>query len=158
MNMYNEATASAREVQPPEKPEEFKTEVTQWNNQVVQGKKNKQQQKCQAQDNIICSGKKNQETKFVWPVKPPVHMWSVTKSSVSVRKQVHSNKSKVILQEDDQNCQENINRRPMQSQVNDDKKSQADRNCQTSVMWPMKPEKEIQLPTPAVPFEYKRSN
>ena len=79
----------------------------------------------------MCSGKKSQETKFVWPVKPPVHMWSVTKSSVPVRKQVLSNKSKVMLHEDD-------------------------RNCQTSVMWPVKPEIEMWLPKPAVPYEYRR--
>ena len=47
VNMCNKATASAREVQPPEKPKEFKTEVTQWKNKVVQ-EENKQQQKCQA--------------------------------------------------------------------------------------------------------------
>ena len=104
----------------------------------------------------MCSGKKSQETQFVWPVKPPAHMQWVTKSSVPVRKQVHSNKSKVMLQDDDRNCQENINRRPMQSQMNDDKKSQADRNCQTSVMQPVKSQQEMQLPKPAVPYEYRR--
>ena len=110
--MCDKATASAREVQPLEKPKESKTEVTQWKNQVVQ-EENKQQLKCQAQDNIMCSSKKSPDTKFMWPVKPPVHMWSVTKSSALVRKQVYSNKSKVMLQEDHRNCQENINRRPM---------------------------------------------
>ena len=58
----------------------------------------------------MCSGKKSQETTFVWPVNPTVHMWSMTRSSVPVRKQVHSNTSKVMLQEDDRNCQENISR------------------------------------------------
>ena len=76
----------------------------------------------------MCSGKKNQETKFVWPVKSPAHMQSVTKSSVPVWKQVHSNKSKVMLQEDD-------------------------RNCQTSVMQPVKPEKEMWLPRPVALYE-----
>ena len=54
-------------------------------------------------------------------------MQSAIRSSVPVRKQVHSNKSKVMLQEDD-------------------KKSQADRNCQISVMWPVKPEKKCGSP------------
>ena len=117
---------------------------------------NKQQQKCQAQDNIMCSGKKSQETKFVWPAKPPVHMRSVTNSSVPVKKQVHSSTAKVMLQENDRNCQENVNRRPMQSQMNDDKNSQIDRNCQTSVMQPVEPQKEMQLPKQGVPYEYRR--
>ena len=66
----------------------------------------------------MCSGKKSQETK----------------SSVPVKIEVHSYKSKIKLQVDDRNSQENINRRPMQSQTNHDKKSQANRNCQKSVM------------------------
>ena len=35
VNIYNKTTASAREVQPPEKPKEFKIEGTQWKKQVV---------------------------------------------------------------------------------------------------------------------------
>ena len=76
-------------------------------------------------NNIVCSGKKTQETKLMWPVMPPLHMQSVTKSNVPARKQVHSIKSKGLLQEDDRNCQENINRRPMKSQLNDEKNGQS---------------------------------
>ena len=44
----------------------------------------------------------------------------------------------------------------MQSQMNDDKESQADRNYQTSAMQAVKSEKEMQLPKPTVPYEYRR--
>ena len=44
----------------------------------------------------------------------------------------------------------------MQYQMNDDKKSQADRNHQTSVMWLVKPQQKMWLHKPAVPHEYKR--
>ena len=66
VHMYD--NASAREVQPLVEPKMFKTEVTQWKNQVVQESKNKKQ-KCQAQD-IMCSSKKSQETQFMRPAKP----------------------------------------------------------------------------------------
>ena len=121
--------ASAREIQPPLEPRVFKTEVIKWKNQVVQESTKKQ--KCQAQYNIMCSGKKSQETKFLQPVKPPVHMWSVTKLSIPVRKQAHSNKSKVMLQE-------------------------YARNCQISIMQQVKPQKEMWLPKSAVSYEYRR--
>ena len=88
----------------------------------------------------MCSGKKSQETKFVWPVKSPVHMQSVTTSSVPVRKQVHSNKSKVMLQEDDRNCQENINRTPTKPQLNDEKNCQS--RCFKSLRRPVCNDKE----------------
>ena len=35
VNMCDKVTTSAREVQPPQKPKEFKTEATQWKNQFV---------------------------------------------------------------------------------------------------------------------------
>ena len=53
-------------------------------------------------------------------------------------------------QEDDKNCEENINRRPVKSKVCDDKKCQAtkcykkiDKISQTSVMHPKKPAKDM---------------
>ena len=90
------------------------TKVAQWKNQVVQEKYKKQ--RCQAQDNIVYSGKKSQETKFMKPDKPPTHIQSVNSS--------RNKKPKVKLQEDDRNCQEN--RRPkkprthMRSVINTD--------------------------------------
>ena len=85
-------------------PEKYKhkklksKEVAQWKNQNVQ---ENMKQRCQAQDNIVCSGKKSHETKFMRPQKPPTHMWSVTSS--------RNKKPKVKIQ-DNRNCQEN--RRP----------------------------------------------
>ena len=84
-------------------PEKYKhkklksTEVAQWKNQVFQEKYKKQ--RCQAQDNIMCSSKKDQETKFMMPEKPPAHMQSVTSS--------RNERRKVKLQKDDRKCQEN---------------------------------------------------
>ena len=69
--------ASAREVQPPKGPKMVKTDAAQWKNSGVQENK---KQRCEAQDNIVCSGKKSQETKLMRAVKPPIHMWSVTSS------------------------------------------------------------------------------
>ena len=113
LNMSMCDNTSAREIQPPVKPKVFRTDVAQWKNSVIQENK---KQRCQGQDNIVCSGKKSQETVFMRPMKPPLHMQSVISS--------RNKKSKVELKEDDRNCQENINRRPMQSQNNIDKKSQ----------------------------------
>ena len=55
-------------------------------------------------------------------------------------------------QNDDKNCPENINRRPMKSKVCADKKCKAtkyykesDKNCQTNVMWPVKSLMDVQL-------------
>ena len=69
VHMYD--NVSAREVQPPMKTKVVKTVVAQWQNSVVQENK---KQRCQAQDNIVCSGKKSQETQFMRPAKPPIHM------------------------------------------------------------------------------------
>ena len=89
--------ASTREVQPPKEPKVVKTDVAQWKNLVIQENR---RQRCQAQDNIVCSGKKGQETQFMRPAKLPIHMQSVTSS--------RNKKPKVKLQEDDRKCQENI--------------------------------------------------
>ena len=61
-------------------------------------------------------------------------------------------KPKVKLQEDDRKCQENVNRRPIKSQINADKSCQEKKNIH---MWPVKPETEVQLLKP-VPYEYRR--
>ena len=61
-------------------PEKYKhnkpksREVAQWKNKVVQEKYKKQ--RCQAQDNTVCSGKKSQETKLMQPKKPNSYMQS----------------------------------------------------------------------------------
>ena len=47
----------------------------------------------------MCSSNKSQETKFMSPENPPMHMLPVTSS--------RNKKTKVKLQEDDRNCQEN---------------------------------------------------
>ena len=60
--------ASAREVQPSKEPKVIKTDVAQWKKSVIQENK---KQKCQAQDNIVCSGKKSQVIQFMRPAKPP---------------------------------------------------------------------------------------
>ena len=91
-----------------------KTDVAQWKNSVIQENK---KQGCQAQDNIVCSDKKSQENQFMRQAKPPICMWSVTSS--------RNKKSKVKLQVDARNCQENVNRRPTKSQLNNEK------NCQS---------------------------
>ena len=114
--------ASAREVQPPKKPKAVKTDVAQRKNPVVQDNK---KQRCQAKDNIMCYGKKSKETQFMRPAKPPIHMQSVTSS--------RNKKPKVKLQEDNRNCQEN--RRPMKSQLNDEKNYQS--RCLKSPRQPM---------------------
>ena len=68
-------------------------------------------------------------------------------------------------QKDDKNCQENINRRPVKSKVCADKKCQAtkyyqeiDKNCQTRVTWPVKPQMDVQLKEPAKQSSFRKKN
>ena len=66
-------------------------------------------------------------------------------------------KKQIVPQEEDKNCQENINMRPVKSKVCADKKCQATK-CykKTSDVWPVKPEMNVQLPKPAVLYQYRR--
>ena len=57
-------------------------------------------------------------------------------------------KKQIVPQEDNKNCQSN--RRPVKSKVYADKKSQADKKCQTNViMQSVKPQMDVQLKKPA---------
>ena len=89
----------------------------------------------------VCSDKKCQETNLMPPVKLPIHMQSVTRSSNKKLTGLASDKnSQAIIYYkkqkkcmcSDKNCQENIN------------------------MWPVMPEMDMWLPKPAVLYQYRR--
>ena len=95
-----------------------------------------------------------------------VHMWPKKPAN-----DVQSNELAILIQhnklqksqEDDKNCQ--INRRPMKSKMCADKKCQAtkyykeiDKNCQTSVMWPVKPQMDVWSKKPAMKSSNKKVN
>ena len=126
----------------------LKTEVTQWKNQDVQ----KENKTCQT-EKVICS--QGSQQKDIQLDKPAVLIW-------------HNMLKK---QEDDKNCQfiKNVKSKydDLDSQSTvlkcSDKKCQAtkyyketDKNCQTSVMWSVTKKSDMQLPKPAVPYEYRR--
>ena len=101
--------------------------------------KNKGNKNCQA------------EKHDMWPVKPAKDMHS-NGPAVPIQNQM-SQKSKIVAQEDDKNCQST----KYYGSVCADKKCQAtkcykkvDRNCQTSDVWPEIPEMDIQIPKPAI--------
>ena len=84
----------------------------------------------------------------MWPVNPAKDMWS-NRPAVTIQDKM----SKIVLQEDDKNCQ--VNMKPVKSKVCSDKTCQ-----ETKVMWPVKPKMDMwSIPRPAkLQSSYKKKD
>ena len=94
---------------------------------------------------------KNCQTTNMQPVKPPIHMWSVTKSR----------NKKLVGSASDKNCEATICYKKQKKSEYDDFQSQSlmcsDKNCQENInMQPVMPEMDMWLPKPAVLYQYRR--
>ena len=95
----------------------------------------------------MCSDKNCKDFKFMQPVKPEMDMWSKEPQPCFKRKQVPLCS--------DKSCQ-STRCYKKKDQV---KSVCSDKNCQETQninMWSVKPSMDMQLPKPAVPYQYKR--
>ena len=97
------------------------------------------------------SDKNCQEPNLMQPVKPPIYMQSVTRSS----------NKKLVGSESDKNCQATICYKKQRKSEYDEFQSQSsmcsDRNCQEYInVQPVMPEMNVWLPKPVVLYQYRR--
>ena len=140
-------SVNSRDEQSPAASRVQEIDVNHCANQEVKAKC--KQQNCQVKSKM-CSDKKCQEINLIQPVKQPIHMQSVSSSG----------NKKSVKSENYKTCQATICYTKQKKSEYNDFQMCSDKNCQENEnvnMQPVKPEiMNMQLPKPAVPYEYRR--